>query len=158
MQEKKAVSSSQVIMTQLVLPTHTNALDTVFGGQVMAWIDIVAAIAAQRHSCKDVVTASIDQLNFIAPIRRGWVVNLKASVNFTSRTSMEIGVRVDAENPKTAEIFHTASAYLTFVALGSNGLPTEIPGLKLETDTEKRRFASGEKRRQQRLANRVAEI
>jgi acyl-CoA hydrolase len=154
MHEKKAVSSSQVIMTQLVLPTHTNALDTVFGGTVMSWIDIAGAIAAQRHSGKDVVTASIDQLNFIAPIRRGWVVNLKASVNFTSRTSMEIGVRVDAENPKTSEIFHTASAYLTFVALGSNGLPTEIPGLKLQTPVEERRFAAGEKRRQQRLANR----
>ena len=153
MKEKKAVSSSQVVMTQLVLPTHTNALDTVFGGTVMSWIDIVGAIAAQRHSASDVVTASIDQLNFIAPIRKGWVVNLKASVNFTSRTSMEIGVRVDAENPKTSEMFHTASAYLTFVALGSDGRPSLIPGLILESDIEKRRFASAEKRRAQRLAN-----
>lgn len=153
MKEKKAVSSSQVVMTQLVLPTHTNALDTVFGGTVMSWIDIVGAIAAQRHSASDVVTASIDQLNFIAPIRKGWVVNLKASVNFTSRTSMEIGVRVDAENPKTSEMFHTASAYLTFVALGSDGRPSLIPGLILESDVEKRRFASAEKRRAQRLAN-----
>ena len=153
MKEKKAVSSSQVVMTQLVLPTHTNALDTVFGGTVMSWIDIVGAIAAQRHSASDVVTASIDQLNFIAPIRKGWVVNLKASVNFTSRTSMEIGVRVDAENPKTSEMFHTASAYLTFVALGSDGRPSLIPGLILESEVEKRRFASAEKRRAQRLAN-----
>lgn len=155
MKEKKAVSSSQVVMTQLVLPSHTNALDTVFGGTVMSWIDITAAIAAQRHSAMDVVTASIDQLNFIAPIRRGWVVNLKASVNFTSRTSMEIGVRVDAENPKTSELFHTASAYMTFVALGSDGRPCEVPGLKLETDTERRRFSAAEKRRQQRLANKA---
>ena len=119
----KPVQASQVIMTQLVLPTHTNAIGTVFGGTVMSWIDISAAIAAQRHSCSEVVTASIDQLNFIAPIRAGWVVNLKASVNFTSKTSMEIGVRVDAENPKTSEFFHTASAYLTFVAIGSDGRP-----------------------------------
>jgi acyl-CoA hydrolase len=153
MKEKKAVSSSQVVMTQLVLPTHTNALDTVFGGTVMSWIDIAGAIAAQRHSATDVVTASIDQLNFIAPIRKGWVVNLKASVNFTSRTSMEIGVRVDAENPKTSEMFHTASAYMTFVALGSDGRPSPIPGLILESDIEKRRFAAAEKRRAQRLAN-----
>lgn len=153
MKEKKAVSSSQVVMTQLVLPTHTNALDTVFGGTVMSWIDIVGAIAAQRHSAADVVTASIDQLNFIAPIRKGWVVNLKASVNFTSRTSMEIGVRVDAENPKTSEMFHTASAYLTFVALGSDGRPSLVPGLILGSDIEKRRFAAAEKRRAQRLAN-----
>lgn len=154
MKEKKAVSSSQVVMTQLVLPTHTNALDTVFGGTVMSWIDIAAAIAAQRHSSKDVVTASIDQLNFIAPIRKGWVVNLKASVNFTSKTSMEIGVRVDAENPRTSESFHTASAYLTFVALGSDGKPTAVPELILESETEKRRYADAQRRREQRLAHR----
>jgi acyl-CoA hydrolase len=153
MKEKKAVSSSQVVMTQLVLPEHTNALDTVFGGTVMSWIDICAAIASQRHSGMDVVTASIDRLNFIAPVRRGWVVNLKASVNYTSRTSMEVGIRVDAENPKTGEIFHTASAYMTFVALGSDGRPAIIPGLLLETETEKRRFASAVKRRELLLAS-----
>ena len=86
MNKSKSVSSSQVIMTQLVLPSHTNSLDTIFGGTVMSWIDIAAAIAAQRHSNQAVVTASIDQLSFIAPIKKGWVVNLKASVNFTSRT------------------------------------------------------------------------
>ncbi len=149
----KPVQASQVIMTQLVLPTHTNAIGTVFGGTVMSWIDISAAIAAQRHSCSEVVTASIDQLNFIAPIRAGWVVNLKASVNFTSKTSMEIGVRVDAENPKTSEFFHTASAYLTFVAIGSDGRPKAVPGLDLRSDTEKRRFAAAQKRREQRLSN-----
>jgi acyl-CoA hydrolase len=153
MKEKKAVSSSQVVMTQLVLPEHTNALDTIFGGTVMSWIDIAGAIASQRHSGMDVVTASIDRLNFIAPVRRGWVVNLKASVNYTSRTSMEVGIRVDAENPKTGEIFHTASAYMTFVALGSDGRPAVIPGLLLENDVERRRFAAAEKRRQQLLAS-----
>jgi acyl-CoA hydrolase len=158
MNEKKAVSSSQVIMTQLVLPSHTNSLDTVFGGTVMSWIDICAAIAAQRHSNLEVVTASIDQLNFIAPIKRGWVVNLKASVNFTSRTSMEVGVRVDAENPKTGEMFPTASAYLTFVALGADGHPTEVPGLILSSDIEKRRFAAAQSRREQRLANRKTRL
>ena len=147
----KTVRSSQVIMTQLVLPTHTNALDTVFGGTVMSWIDISAAIAAQRHSGRDVVTASMDRLSFVAPIRKGWVVNLKASVNFTSRTSMEVGVRVDAENPKTSEVFHTASAYMTFVALGSDGKPTEVPNLIIEDETQKRRFNAGKKRREQRL-------
>ncbi len=152
--EKKQVSSSQVVMTQLVLPSHTNALDTVFGGTIMSWIDIAAAIAAQRHSNKAVVTASIDQLNFIAPVKKGWVVNLKASVNFTSRTSMEIGVRVDSENPITSENFHTASAYLTFVALGSDGKPSLVPELELLTDVEKRRFAAAKQRREQRLVNR----
>ena len=151
----KAVKVSQVTMTELVLPTHTNALDTVFGGTVMSWIDICAAIAAQRHAGREVVTASMDRLSFVAPIRRGWVVNLKASVNFTSRTSMEVGVRVDAENPKTGEMFHTASAYMTFVALGSDGKPTEVPKLVLETEEDERRYAAAQKRREVSLASRV---
>lgn len=138
-------------MTQLVLPSHTNSLDTIFGGTVMSWIDIAAAISAQRHSGKPVVTASIDRLDFIAPIRKGWVVNLKAQVNFCSKTSMEVGVRVDAENPMTGEKFHTSSAYLTFVALGGNGKPAEVPQLRLETDEDKRRFQEGQKRRDIRL-------
>lgn len=150
----KLVSASQVIMTQLVLPTHTNALGSIFGGTIMSWIDVAAAIAAQRHSGKEVVTASIDSLSFIAPVYKGWVVNLKASVNFTSRTSMEVGVRVDAENPKTGELFHTASAYTTFVALGSNGKPAEVPTLILVTEDEKRRFEEAKNRREQRLKNR----
>jgi acyl-CoA hydrolase len=150
---EKPVSASQVIMTQLVLPTHINALGSIFGGTIMSWIDIAAAVAAQRHSNKEVVTASIDKLDFVAPVYKGWVVNLKASVNFTSRTSMEVGVRVDAENPKTGEVFHTASAYTTFVALGSNGKPTEVPSLVLQTPDEKRRFEAAKKRREQRLAN-----
>ena len=151
MNKHKTVKSSQVIMTELVLPTHTNSIGTVFGGMVMSWIDIAAAIAGQRHSNSEVVTASIDQLSFVAPIKAGWVVNLKASVNYTSRTSMEIGVRVEAENPKTSEIFHTASAYLTFVALGSDGRPREVPPVNPESETEKRRFEAAKKRREQRL-------
>lgn len=151
---KKTVSSSQVVMTQLVLPSHTNALGSIFGGTVMSWVDIAAAIAAQRHSGKEVVTASIDGLNFVAPVYKGWVVNLKASVNFSSKTSMEIGVRVDAENPKTGETFHTATAYLTFVALDSMGKPTLVPGLILENPDQERRFREAQARREQRLKNR----
>lgn len=141
-------------MTQLVLPSHTNSLGSIFGGTVMSWIDIAAAICAQRHSAKEVVTASIDQLNFVAPVYKGWVVNLTASVNLVARTSMEIGVRVDAENPKTGEMFHTASAYLTFVALGSNGKPAMVPELILETEEERRRHAEATVRRQHRLDTR----
>ncbi len=147
----KPVSASQVVMTQLVLPSHTNALDTIFGGVVMSWIDICAAISAQRHSQKSVVTASIDELNFVAPVKKGWVVNLKSSVNFVSRTSMEVGVRVDAENPRTGEVFHTASAYLTFVAIGENGRSSEVPPLILESDLDRRRHQAAEKRRAHRL-------
>lgn len=150
----KAVSASCVVMTQLVLPTHTNALDSVFGGTVMSWIDICAAIAAQRHSGMNVVTASIDELHFVAPVYKGWVVNLKSSVNFVSKSSMEVGVRVDAENPKTGETFHTASAYLTFVALGDNGKPATVAELLLGTDEERRRNRSAKIRREERVKRR----
>jgi acyl-CoA hydrolase len=152
--ESKPVSASRVITTQLVLPSHTNSLGTIFGGTVVSWIDIAAAIAAQRHCNKEVVTASIDEMHFVAPVYKGWVVNLKANVNFVSKTSMEVGVRVDAENPKTGETFHTASAYLTFVAIGSNGKPARVPELILETDEDRRHFKEGETRRAHRLATR----
>lgn len=151
------VSQSITTMTQLVLPEHTNALDSIFGGVIMSWVDICAAIAAQRHCAMPVVTASIDALNFIAPVYKGWIVNLKGSVNFTARTSMEIGVRVDAENPHTKKTFHTASAYLTFVALGKDGKPTPIPAVKPETADQIRRFQAGERRRQFRLELRARE-
>lgn len=152
--EAKPVSVSQVVMTQLVLPSDTNSLDTVFGGVVMSWIDIAAAIAAQRHSNQVVVTASVDDLHFIAPVFKGWVVNLKASVNYASKTSMEVGVRVDAENPRTGEKFHTASAYLTFVAIDSKGKPMPVPGVLAQTEDEKRRYIQAQKRRELRLKRR----
>lgn len=122
----------------------------------MSWIDIAAAIAAQRHSQKEVVTASLDEMSFVAPVKKGWVVNLRASVNFVSKTSMEVGVRVDAENPKTSETFHTATAYLTFVALGSNGKPAGVPPLILETESDRRRFEAAKKRREHRLARKAS--
>ncbi len=149
--DPRPVSISKVIMTELVLPSHTNSLDTIFGGTIMGWVDIAAAICAQRHSQKQVVTAHVDELTFVAPVYKGWVVNLKASVNFTGRTSMEVGVRVDAENPTTNEKFHTASAYLTFVGLDSHGDPTPIPPILPETDDEKRRNKAGQARRAHRL-------
>lgn len=152
--EAKPVSQSQVIMTEMVLPTHTNSLETIFGGTIMSWIDIAAAISAQRHAQRPVVTASIDDLHFIAPVKSGWVVNLKASVNHTAKSSMEVGVRVDAENPITGEYFHTASAYLTFVALDENGKPTVVPKVLPETDEQKARFDKAKLRRQLRLERR----
>lgn len=147
----RPVSQSQVIMTELVLPSHTNALQSVFGGVIMSWIDICGAIAAQRHSRRPVVTASIDGLQFVAPVYKGWIVNLKASVNYVGRTSMEVGVRVDAENPTKGENFHTASAYLTFVALGESGEPVAIAPVTPQTPDELRRFAAAQQRRKLRL-------
>jgi acyl-CoA hydrolase len=138
-------------MTELVLPGHTNALGTIFGGQVMSWIDIAAAIAAGRHARKVVVTASIDALHFVAPIKVGHVVHIRAMVNYSSRTSMEVGVRVDSENPVTGEVHHTAKAYLTFVALNEHGRPTPVAPVLAENPEEKRRFEQARLRRESRV-------
>lgn len=147
----KPVSQSQVTMTEMVLPQHTNAMGSVFGGTVMSWVDIAAATCAMRHCGKQVVTASVDAMHFLAPVRLGWVVTIQASVNYVGGTSCEIGVKVTSENPISGERFHTASAYLTFVALDSHGKPTSIPGLILESEDEKRRHASARLRRENRL-------
>jgi acyl-CoA hydrolase len=147
----RKIIDSQTTMTEMVLPQHTNALGSVFGGVIMSWIDICGAITAQRHARLPVVTASIDYLQFVQPVFIGWTVNLKASVNYVGRPSMEVGVRVDAENPRTGETFHTASAYLSFVALDANKVPTAIAPLEIVTKDEKRRHADAMKRREARL-------
>jgi acyl-CoA hydrolase len=149
--KKKPVSESEVTMTEIVLPVHTNALNSVFGGTVMSWIDIAAAIAAQRHARRIAVTASIDALAFRAPVRLGNIVHIKASVNRVFRTSMEVGVRLDAEDPLTGTKTHTASAYLTFVALDESGHPTSAPEVEPETAAQKRRFKNAERRRASRM-------
>ncbi len=151
-QSPKYPKQSFVEMTEMVLPQHTNAIGTVFGGTVMSWVDIAAATCAMRHCRKQVVTASIDALHFLAPIKLGWIVTIKASVNFTSKTSCEVGVKVTAENPLTEESFHTASAYLTMVALDSHGKPALIPQLLLESDEEKKRHSAAIERRKSRLS------
>ena len=150
----KPVSNSIVTMTEMVLPTHTNALGSVFGGTIMSWIDIAAAISAQRHSSRPCVTASIDSIDFIAPVYRGWVVVLKACVNYVGKTSMEVGVRVEAQNSIEDKYFHMSSAYLTFVCLGNDGRPMSAPPLICESDLEKRRFEAASKRRKMRLDHR----
>lgn len=153
--KEKSPSESEVVMTQLVLPGDTNSLNSVFGGVIMSWIDICAAISAQRFSNRPVVTASLDDLHFVAPVYKGWVVNLKARVNFVSKTSMEVGVRVDAENPTTSQTFHTATAYLTFVALDDQGKPTMVPRIRLDTEDDRRRHSEAEQRRSLRLRRRA---
>lgn len=152
----KTVESSQVTMTEMVLPSHINALGSIFGGVIMSWIDIAAAICAQRHSNKTVVTASIDALHFVAPVYKGWIVNLKASCNYAATTSMEIGVRIDAENPITGKSFHTATAYLTFVAIDENLKPIPVPKLSPESAEEKRRYEAAQIRRKHRLERKKA--
>ncbi|TNE90260.1 MAG: acyl-CoA thioesterase [Deltaproteobacteria bacterium] len=148
-------SATRTEMTWIVMPGQTNALDTVFGGQVMAWIDVCAAVAAQRFARGAVVTASMDSLLFRAPIRKGDIAVLQATVNWAGRTSMEVGVRVDAEDPNTGARVHTSTAYLTFVALDEDGNKREVPRLKCETEDERRRCADAEVRRQRRLQARA---
>jgi acyl-CoA hydrolase len=151
MAQGKTPRESTVEMTELVLPTHTNAIGTIFGGTVVSWIDIAAAIAAGRHARKVVVTASIDALHFLAPVKKGYVVHIQACVNYASRTSMEVGVKVTAEHPITGERKHTATAYTTFVALDEQGHPTPVPPIIAETPEEKRRYAAAQKRREARI-------
>lgn len=153
----KTVRESVVQMTEIVLPSHTNSLGTIFGGQLMAWIDIAAATAAIRHARMICVTASIDALSFVAPVKLGEIVCLFASVNFTGRTSMEIGVRLESENPTTGERAHVATSYLTFVAVNPKGKPQPIPPIIAETADEKRRHHDAQLRRKSRL-NLKAEI
>ena len=142
---------SWVEMTEMVLPQHTNSHGTVFGGVVMSWVDIAAATCSLRHCRKPVVTASIDALHFLAPIKQGHIVSIKASINFVGRSSCEVGVKVVSENPITGVRSHTASAYLTFVALDDNGRPTEMPPLEPVTKDEKRRYEAAQIRRKSRL-------
>ena len=150
----KPVSASAAEFNHLVLPPDTNALGTIFGGRIVEWIDIAAAIVASRHCRRTAVTASIDELHFLAPVTLGEIVILKASVNFVHKSSMEIGVHVESENPKTGERRKTSTAFLTFVALDENGKPTAVPELILETDEDRRRFTEGQKRQQGRMKRR----
>lgn len=148
----KPVSASHVQMTEIVLPSHTNQIGTIFGGQIMAWIDVAAAISATRHARAICVTASIDALHFVAPARLGNAICLFASVNYTHRTSMEVGVHVESEDGLSGTRAHIATAYLTFVALDAAGKPREVPPVIPETKEEKRRFEEAKLRRGARLA------
>ena len=142
----KTPSDSSVEMREMVMPHHTNPQNTVFGGTVMSWIDIAAAMVAARHCGRPVVTAHIDDIDFIAPIKMGYHVLIQASLNYVGRSSMIVGVKVTSENPYTGEARTTTKAYLTFVALDDLGRPVEVPGLIPETEDEKRRFDNAKKR------------
>ena len=148
---KKHVKDSYVIMHELILPNDTNNLDTVFGGKVMQYMDLCAAMSAYKFARTAVVTASVDRLDFLAPAVVGDMLILKSSVNYSNNTSMEIGVRIDAENAKTGERRHTASAYLTFVSLGKDKKPQKIASIIPQTDDEKRRYNEGKQRHVQRI-------
>lgn len=142
----KPSSHSRVTLVQVMLPEDANPAGNVHGGTIMKLIDNAAYVVASRHCRMNVVTASVDRINFHSPVFVGNLLHLKANLNWTGRTSMEIGVRVEAENLKTGELVHTASAYLTFVALGENGRPQPVPPVLLKTEEDKRRFEAAAER------------
>jgi acyl-CoA hydrolase len=140
----KTPGESAVEARYLLMPDQANPYGTAFGGAIVAWIDMVASMAAQRHCGKEVVTAGIDSLNFKQPIRVGDHVLLKACVNYAGRTSMEVGVQVSREDPYTGQATIATTAHLTFVALDENKKPSAVRPLMPETEEEKRRYANAE--------------
>jgi acyl-CoA hydrolase len=147
----KTPSDSSTTMVRIMMPMDANVAGNVFGGTILRLIDEVASIVAFKHARSNVVTASLDRMDFFSPVYIGDFLRLISSINYAHRTSMEIGVRVEAENPLTGQVRHTGTCYLTYVALDKNGKATPVPGLKPQTKEEKRRCAEAELRREQRL-------
>lgn len=152
MLEKTVAESAVEQNVYKVFPNDLNSKYTVFGGLVMSLCDRTALIVAERHSGHACVTAAVDSFQFLAAARSGDTLIIKAAVNRSWRSSMEIGVRVTAENSRTGRDRHVVSAYLTFVALDEDGKPTAVPALEPRTDVERKRFKQAEQRRKQRLA------
>lgn len=152
--EGKPVSDSISEYSELALPNDANGLGAVLGGKVMHLVDLAGAMAGMRHARTPVVTAAVDSLHFLHPVRIGELMVLRSSVNRVFRTSMEVGVYVTTENLMTGERLHTCSAYLTFVALDRNGKAAAISPVIPETETEKRRYRQAGERREYRLAMR----
>ncbi|MCK5941255.1 MAG: acyl-CoA thioesterase [Planctomycetes bacterium] len=153
---KRPVQDSRVEMTEIVMPNDANPLGNAMGGRVMHWIDVCAAVCAGRHARTPVVTASVDNVDFHNPVPVGSVIVLLASVNYTGRTSMEVGVKVWQEERPTGDRNHVVSAYLTFVSLDpETRKPRVIPMVEPETEEDHRRYREGEARRKARLAHRA---
>jgi acyl-CoA hydrolase len=138
-------------MVRIMMPMDANNSGNVFGGAILRLIDEVGSVVALKHARTNVVTASVDRMDFYSPVYIGDMLRLNASINFVHRTSMEVGVRVEAENPFTGEVRHTGTSFLTYVGLDRNRKPTPVPALKLETDEDKRRWEEAQERRKARL-------
>lgn len=151
---RKTVKESTVRMTELVLPNHTNQLGNLLGGQLMHWLDICAALAASKHTQRVCVTASVDKIDFLHPIKLGDAVSIVASVNRVFNTSMEVGVKVFAESYLEGVRKHTNSAYFTFVSVDENKNPVKTFDVIPETEDEKRRYEEALERREKRLRDR----
>lgn len=150
-QDERSVDDSATEMVQLVLPNDTNMLGNLLGGTLMHWIDLVGAMVANRHSRKPIVTASMEGLDFLAPIRLGYLVILRARIHYAGTSSMEVGVDVFSENGLTGERKHTSSAILTYVAIDPSGRPVSIPKLLLNTKEERERCQEALERKKKRL-------
>jgi len=146
----RTVASTQSEMTEIVLPNDTNTLGNLLGGRLMHFIDLTGAMAAYRHARTYVVTAAMDHIDFIRPVRLGDLVTLKSSVNRAFTSSMEVGVKVWAENTRSGEVVHVASAYLVFVAMDEHGRFQKVPELVTETPDQERRYADALLRRRHR--------
>lgn len=153
----KPVAESQHESSELIMPQDANILGHAFGGAIMAMVDKVAAVSAFRHARTACVTASIDRVDFREPIHIGDLVTCKSSVNFVGTSSMEIGVRVEAEDLIAGTRRHTNTCYLTFVAIDRNGRPVTVPQVRPETDEQRRRHESAQSRRRRRLEERQME-
>ena len=147
-------SESEAVMTELMMPQHANLLGNVFGGHILSLVDRVAAVAAIRHARKSCVTVSVDKVDFREPIHVGELVTAYARLNFAGRTSMEVGVKLIAENVISGEKRHTNSCYVTYVALDENGEPSDVPPIVPETPDEKRRYNRAAQRRATRVMDR----
>lgn len=150
----RPVSASVTTMTEFVLPTHANALGSVFGGQIMAWMDLCGAICAQRHTGRIVITAGVDELSFERPIKVGQVVRLTAHVTATFRTSLELFVVAQGEDAVRGETWPCVSAFFTFVAVDEALRPAEVRGIEMVTEQDRRFAEEATERRAQRLAKR----
>ena len=148
----RTVANSQSEMTEIILPNDTTTLGNLLGGRLMHFIDLTGAMAAYRHSRTHVVTAAMDHIDFIRPVHLGDLLTLKSSVNRAFSTSMEVGVKVWAENTLTSTLCHVASAYLVFVAIDKEGRRQKVPGLIPETPDEIRRYEGALRRREHREA------
>ena len=149
--DAKPARLSQSTISEVMMPHMANGVGNVHGGVLLGMIDRVGAVAAIRHARRVCVTVSVDQVDFREPIHLGELVTMQAMVNYVHRTSLEVGVRVEAENLVTGVKRHTNSCYLTYVAIDDAGRPTEVPPVVAETEEEERRFRAAERRRGQRI-------